>query len=112
MNAKFNKALILAPHTDDGELGCGASIVKLIKEGTKVHYAAFSSCEESVPSGFPKDVLKFEMKKATNVLGIKKENVKLFFYPVRRFSEHRQDILENIIALRNEISSSIAKPVR
>ncbi len=43
------KILVLAPHTDDGELGCGGTIVRLIDEGQDVYYVAFSICEESVP---------------------------------------------------------------
>jgi LmbE family N-acetylglucosaminyl deacetylase len=35
----FRKVLVLAPHTDDGELGAGGSIVKLIDAGAEVFYA-------------------------------------------------------------------------
>ena len=34
--------LVLAPHTDDGELGCGASLALYVKEGSRGSYAAFS----------------------------------------------------------------------
>ena len=56
---KFKNVLVLAPHTDDGELGCGGFIAKLIELGSKVTYAAFSTAEESVPEGFPKDISDF-----------------------------------------------------
>ncbi|NOZ35754.1 MAG: hypothetical protein GXO80_10710 [Chlorobi bacterium] len=49
MITKFKKALVLAPHTDDGKLGAGSAISKLIETGTQVSYAAFSTAEESVP---------------------------------------------------------------
>ena len=52
---KNKKILILAPHTDDGELGCGATIAKAISEKAKVFYAAFSTAEASVPTGYPKN---------------------------------------------------------
>jgi LmbE family N-acetylglucosaminyl deacetylase len=55
---RINTALILAPHTDDGELGVGGTIVKLIEQGVSVYYAAFSTAAESVPEGLPKDILK------------------------------------------------------
>ena len=29
----FHRVLILAPHTDDGELGCGGTIAKLVESG-------------------------------------------------------------------------------
>ena len=73
-----NKILVLAPHTDDGEFGCGATISKFIEEGKEVFMAAFSACEQSVLKEFPSDILITEVKEATSMLGIKSEN--LFLY--------------------------------
>ena len=100
-------ALVLAPHTDDGEFGCGATINKLINSGWDVYYVAFSACEQSVLPHFPKDILVTEVKLATKVLGIKPENLILFNYEVRTFNFHRQDILNDMIKLRNEIRPSM-----
>ncbi|MGL4335869.1 MAG: PIG-L deacetylase family protein, partial [Turicibacter sp.] len=47
----FRKVLVLAPHTDDGELGAGGFIAKLIDAGSEVTYVAFSIAEDSVPAG-------------------------------------------------------------
>ena len=99
--------LVLAPHTDDGEFGCGATIAKYIEVGKEVFYVAFSTCEESVPEGFPKNILEIEVKKATKELGIKPENLIIKNYPVRRFNEHRQDILEDLVALRKQINPDL-----
>lgn len=101
------KALVLAPHTDDGELGMGATIDKLINAGIEVYYAAFSICEESVPSGFKKDVLKHECSSATSVLGIKPKNLIIFNHKVRRFNFSRQAILEDLLQLRKNIKPDI-----
>ena len=49
--------LVLAPHTDDGELGAGGYIHKSIESGAHVTYVAFSDCKESVPEGFKKNIL-------------------------------------------------------
>lgn len=103
----MNNILVLAPHTDDGEFGCGATIAKYIEEGKEVFYVAFSTCEESVPEGFPKNILEIEVKKATKELGIKPENLIIKNYPVRRFNEHRQDILEDLVALRKQINPDL-----
>ena len=67
--------LVLSPHTDDGEFGCGGSIAHFILEGKNVFYVAFSTAEKSVPSEFPRDILKTEVREAVRVLGIKKENL-------------------------------------
>jgi len=99
----FKKVLVLAPHTDDGELGAGGYISKLIEEGSDVHYAAFSTSEESVPEGFPKDILKTEVVNATSKLGIPKNNLIIFNYEVRKLSYFRQEILEELIKLKREM---------
>lgn len=96
----FKKVLVLAPHTDDGELGAGGFISKLIEEGSEVFYMAFSTAEESVPEGFPKDILKTEVKAATKVLGVKEENVLVFNYQVRKLNYVRQEILEELIRFK------------
>ncbi|WBV61571.1 PIG-L family deacetylase [Chryseobacterium camelliae] len=98
----FKKVLVLAPHTDDGELGAGGFISKLIEDGAEVFYMAFSTAEESVPEGFPKDVLKTEVKAATKVLGVKEENVLIFNYQVRKLNYVRQEILEELIRFKKE----------
>ncbi|MFC6267711.1 PIG-L deacetylase family protein [Frigoriflavimonas asaccharolytica] len=96
----YKKVLVLAPHTDDGELGAGGFISKLIEEGAEVFYMAFSTAEESVPEGFPKDILKTEVVAATKVLGVKEENVLIFNYQVRKLNYVRQEILEELIRFK------------
>lgn len=107
MKLNFKRALILAPHTDDGEFGCGGTIAKMIEEGTEVFLVAFSSCEKSVPKEFPSNILVDELKKATAVLGIPPENLILLNYEVRIFPELRQEILQEIIDLRNKINPDV-----
>src|SRR5688572_14873109 len=103
----FKKVLVLAPHTDDGELGAGGTIAKLIESGADVYYAAFSTAEQSVPEGFPKDILKTEVKKATFKLGIKPENLLLYNYEVRKLNYVRQEILEELIRLRKQVNPDL-----
>jgi len=100
MLKKFKTVYVLAPHTDDGELGAGGTISKLIESGADVYYFAFSTAEQSVPDGMPKDILKKEVKKATKKLGIKEENLIIFNYEVRKLNYARQEILEDLIKHR------------
>lgn len=102
-----SKILVLAPHTDDGEFGCGGSISKFIEQDSEVYYAAFSLCEESLPEGWPKDTLEKELRRATSVWGIRENNVLTYKYPVRRFAEHRQDILEDLVLLQQSLNPTI-----
>lgn len=99
----FERILVLSPHTDDGELGCGGSIARFIDEGLEVHYTAFSTCDKSVPTNHPKDILSTECKNAMKVLGVPEENIHLFDYEVRVFPLHRQEILEEMIRLNKEV---------
>jgi len=104
---EFSRILVLAPHTDDGEFGCGGSIHRFIEEGKDVYYAAFSLAEESVPEGLPKNILEVEVKKATQVLGLKKDNLLLYRYPVRKLAAHRQNILEDLVKLKKQIEPDL-----
>ncbi|HBX52998.1 MAG: LmbE family protein [Bacteroidetes bacterium RIFOXYA12_FULL_35_11] len=103
----IKKILVLAPHTDDGEFGCGGTISKFIEIGAEIHYAAFSCAEESVPEGLPKDILEVEVKNATKLLGIKTENLYILKYPVRKLSYHRQEILEDMVILNKNIEPDL-----
>lgn len=101
------RILVLAPHTDDGELGCGATIANLIKKGAEIYYLAFSSCQESLPLDFPDDTLEKELMSATNKLGIKQENVKILDFKVRYFERDRQKILETMVDIGKKINPDI-----
>lgn len=102
IDLKARRVMILAPHTDDGEFGCGGTIARFLEDGTEVFYTAFSVCEQSVPYGFKKDVLEGELLAATASLGIPPENVLAHRYEVRKFPEARQSILQDILDTKKE----------
>ncbi|NNF21734.1 MAG: PIG-L family deacetylase, partial [Saprospiraceae bacterium] len=104
---KNRKVLILAPHTDDGELGCGATITKAIEQNCTVYYAAFSTAEQSVPEGYPKNQLELEVRKATKRLGIQDEHLFIYKFEVRKLNYVRQEILEELIRIRNKINPDL-----
>ena len=99
---EFNNVLVLAPHTDDGELGLGGTINKFISEGVAVTYVAFSTAEQSVPEGYPKDILKTEVKNATHMLGITSDHLLIYNYEVRKLNYVRQEILEELIRIKKD----------
>jgi len=100
---EIQKVLVLAPHTDDGEFGCGGSVARFINEGKSVHYVAFSTAEESVPDPWPKDILKTEVKEATERLGIPQNNLIIYNFKVRELSYHRQEILEERVKIKKDL---------
>jgi LmbE family N-acetylglucosaminyl deacetylase len=103
----FDTVLVLAPHTDDGELGCGGTIHQLKRLGKRVIYVAFSTCEESVPEGFPKNILSSEVKQATKALGIPESDLIILDYQVRYFPRDRQAILEDMVKLNRQFSPDL-----
>lgn len=102
-----NRILVLAPHTDDGEFGCGGSVSRFIQEGKMIYYVAFSTAEESVPKPWPKDILKTEVIEATSRLGIPRENLFIHNFKVRELSYHRQEILEVLVKMEKDISPDL-----
>ena len=101
------RVLVLAPHTDDGELGLGATISKMLRNGDDVFYVAFSTCKESVPKGLDEDTLKKELLQSMNHFGVKSNNVFILDYKVRHFSDERQKILDDMIKLNREIKPDL-----
>lgn len=99
--------MVLAPHTDDGEFGCGGSIARLLEQGAEVFYTAFSVCEQAVPYGFAENELERELFAATAALGLPKENVLVHRYPVRRLHEFRQEILQHIIDTKKKLEPDL-----
>jgi len=94
----WKRALVLAPHTDDGEFGCGGTMARLVEGGAEVRYVAFSVATKSLPDGFPPDTLEREVREATEAIGIPQDNLIVHDFEVRTFPASRQDILELLIA--------------
>ena len=98
--------LVLSPHTDDAELGCGATISRLLREGNRVYVAVFSTCEDSLPKGFLPGTLKTECIDSLTSLGVSKEDILFYDYQVRVFNYSRQNILDDLVLLKNKVSPS------
>ena len=106
----YKKALVLAPHTDDGELGCGATINHLLAQGTEVYYVAFSTCRRSLPEGVPPNTLELEVKEAVNILGLPPNNLILCDFDVRDFPSQRQAILEQMVSQSSLLLQPLLPP--
>ena len=99
----WKRVLVLAPHTDDGEFGCGGTMARLVESGVEVHYHAFSIATRSLPEGFAPDTLAREVREATGELGIPESQLAVHDFDVRTFPERRQDILELLVALWEDL---------
>lgn len=91
----FNRILILAPHTDDGELGCGGSIAKFIREGKEVFHAVFSDGRPVIEPS----IIVNECIESNETLGISVKNLIIEKFSIRQFEKDRQEILDKMIHL-------------
>ena len=82
---RTKKALILSPHTDDAELGCGGTIAKMVEEGWEVHVIYFSAVGDRYPN------LVEEAANSGKILGITHE---VLDFQTRFFPRDRQEILQ------------------
>ncbi len=97
----------MAPHTDDGEFGCGGSIAKFIDEGKEAYYVAFSTAKKSLPEGWPKNILETEVKEATKRIGIPPANLIVYKHEVRKLNYIRQEILEELVKIKKELNPDL-----
>jgi len=103
----FDRILCVGAHTDDIEVACGGTVSKFIEEGKEVFYTAFSFAEKSLPEGFDPNTTRKESIQAAVTMGVDVDNVIMFDYEVRTFPSIRQDILEDLIKLRNDINPDL-----
>jgi N-acetylglucosamine malate deacetylase 1 len=103
----FQRIVVLSPHTDDGELGAGGTIARLIEEGMDVYLVVFSGCETSVPEGLAPDTLRKECQCSAKTMGLSPGKVIQLDYLVRTFPVHRQEILEDMIKLKKQINPDL-----
>jgi LmbE family N-acetylglucosaminyl deacetylase len=96
--------LVIGPHTDDAELGCGAAIARLVHLGVDVFVAALSTAEASLPPGSAPDRLREEFQAAAPALGIPADHLFVYDYPVRQLSSYRQDVLDELLRIRRRVA--------
>lgn len=99
----LNRVLVLAPHTDDAELGCGGTLVRMLDHGVEVHVAAFSTARASLPPGSDPDLLRKEFNAAMELLEVPEEQRYIYDYQVRKLNYSRQEVLEELVKLKKEI---------
>ena len=103
----YKRILILSPHTDDAELGCGGLISKFVEDGINLYWIVFSGCGDSLDEGLSKDTLKNEFIDVTKNLNLSNNDYKVFDFKVRHLINNRQEILEELICVRNSFNPSL-----
>jgi LmbE family N-acetylglucosaminyl deacetylase len=112
MTTMNNKVLVLSPHTDDAEIGCGGTISRFLREGNEVTVACFSgavSVEKKDQKynwlDWKKEDIWKEFDKSMEVLGVK--NIEKFTYQARGIDVRRNEVLDRLIEIRNRIKPDL-----
>ena len=102
------RIILFSPHTDDGELGCGGTIAKMIEQGADVFHYAFSSCENTNDN---QEKHVEEMAMSDKVLGIQASAI---LHPpgakefaMRSIYKDRQEVLNAMVDLRMNINPDL-----
>jgi LmbE family N-acetylglucosaminyl deacetylase len=94
---KVEKYLFLGAHPDDIELGAGASMAKAIEDGIECHSVIFSDFKNLLSDKITDSQVCEESIAAQMVLGMSRSDIHFHSFPVRRFDEFRQEILQILI---------------
>ncbi len=96
------RVLVLAAHMDD-EIWCAGTLLRAREAGATIRVVGCSPCYESLPPG-DSGVLRREFMASCRALGA---DPVVMEWPVRRLHEHRQNILEAFIQIRDEYRPQI-----
>jgi len=92
------KILALAPHFDDIELGCFATLHKLSSDN-EIYYVGFSYSTYAKN----KKLIDESVTRSVNMLSLTPEHLQKFNYDPRDFDRSRNDILQNLYDLNKKI---------
>ena len=101
------KILIICAHTDD-ECGCAGTIARIIDEegNEKISYVAFSDIAKPLTEqGYQPDTARIECAEAMRRFGIKHH--KILDYENRIFPTNRQNILDDMIKIKNYLEPEV-----
>jgi LmbE family N-acetylglucosaminyl deacetylase len=91
------RVLVLAPHTDDAELGCGATITKHLQNGDYVFVLVLCVQSPDIPPG----ILKDEFVRSMQIIGVRFYQTNVF--TMRKLSEVRQFVLDALIKDKRDV---------
>ena len=94
---KNKNVLVISPHPDDGLFGCGGTIRKLKEQGSTINYAILSWKGQ----GFDRH----EIVKSLREIGV--DRIFRFDFPVRELPNHRNEIRDKLIEIREEIKPDL-----
>lgn len=101
-----HRILVLSPHTDDAELGCGGTLAKYAEAGHEIHHIAFSSLpRDKNENKEARKIYVTECQGAGTILGI--AEVTVLNLNMREFPQYRQFLLDRLIQERDNYVPTI-----
>lgn len=100
--SRARTVLALSPHPDDVELCAGGTLAWLAEQGARVLVAQLSTVHSF---GAAAARLGEEHRAAVGCLGA--EPVQVAQFPVRRMAKHRQDVLDELVRLRDLVQPDV-----
>ncbi len=97
--------LFLSPHTDDAELGSGGALIKSVENRHDIMVVVFSAGSHHQIEDEPTSVLKSEFK--DSMKDVEVQNYKIFNFEIRELSYSRQEILEELIEIKESFSPDL-----
>lgn len=91
------KILLLAPHSDDVELACGATVARFIEEQHDILWVTIA----------PVEMLNVEHLSVIQELGLEKSKCPYFHFNIRHIFERRQELLENLFSIKSSFSPDL-----
>lgn len=88
--------LVISPHTDDAEVAAGGAISRFLREGREVHVLALALAHDADWEEFENSMECLEVRHTLRAS-----------FPVRRFNERRQDVLDELIYARDLIKPDL-----
>ncbi len=91
--------LVCSPHYDDGVIGCGGTMTKLLDAGdVSIDYLVFSPRSHD----YGHDILNSELLNAIKFIGLNEKKIIYLNFETREFPRDRQLILDHIYKLNKE----------
>jgi len=89
--------LLLAPHADDVELGCGATVARFVEEEHNILWVVFTD----------EQPLNDEHVRASEEIGLKDGSRLAFDFTLRQLFNRRQEALEHLVTLNSEFKPDL-----
>ncbi len=99
----LKRILTISPHADDMEIGCGATVAKLVEHGKDVFGVTLSITDPSIAHLYTEQDFYNEAYAAHDTLGIPRKNLIITDFRRRHYPEHRQELLDYLIQINNFI---------